>query len=87
MPQIDKRHVTHYIRKVIKTFADKRTQDLHATGKGKWFPPEIARRAIRKLEYLDLATCLGDLGCLPGNRLHALEADREGQHSISVNDE
>lgn len=28
-----------------------------------------------------------DLSVLPGNRLHALEGNREGQHSISINDQ
>ena len=60
---------------------------LYATGKSKRFPPGIARRAIRKLEYVDLASCLDDLKVPPGNRLHALERERKGQHSIAVNDQ
>jgi proteic killer suppression protein len=80
-------HVTHYTQVVIKTFADRHTQELYATGKSKRFPPDIARRAVRKLEYVDLATRLDDLKVPPGNRLHELERDRAGQHSISVNDQ
>ena len=72
---------------MIKTFADRRTQELYATGKCKRLPPEIVKRASRKLEYLDLATSLEDLKVPPGNRLHALERDRKGQHSISVNEQ
>ena len=72
---------------MIKTFADKRTHELYLTGKAKRFPPDVARRAVRKLEYVDLATSLDDLKVPPGNRLHRLEGDREGQHSISVNDQ
>jgi proteic killer suppression protein len=72
---------------VIKTFADKRTQELYLTGKAKRFPPDVARRAARKLEYVDLATRLDDLKVPPGNRLHALERERKGQHAISVNDQ
>ena len=72
---------------MIKTFADKRTQELYVTGKAKRFPPDVARRAARKLEYVDLATRLDDLKVPPGNRLHALEGDRKGQHSISINDQ
>jgi plasmid maintenance system killer protein len=41
------------------------------------------KRATRKLEYIDLATCLEDLKVPPGNRLHELERDRKGQHSIA----
>lgn len=47
----------------------------------------MARRAMRKLEYIDLATRLDDLKVPPGNRLHGLEGDRKGEHSISVNDQ
>jgi proteic killer suppression protein len=72
---------------VIKTFADRRTQELFVTGSAKRVPPDVARRVVRKLEYVDLATRLGDLKAPPGNRLHALEKDRRGQHSISVNDQ
>lgn len=72
---------------MIKSFADKRTQELYATGKAKRLPPDIARRAARKLEYIDLATRLDDLRVPPGNRLHELQRERKGQHSISVNDQ
>ncbi|MBI1741989.1 type II toxin-antitoxin system RelE/ParE family toxin [Candidatus Acetothermia bacterium] len=72
---------------MIKTFADRRTQELYATGRSKRFPPDIARRARRKLEYIDLATRLDDLKVPPGNRLHQLGRDQEGQHAISINDQ
>jgi proteic killer suppression protein len=71
---------------VIKTFADRRTQELFVTGAAKRLPPHIAARAARKLEYIDLATRLDDLRVPPGNRLHALKADRSGQHAIAVNE-
>jgi proteic killer suppression protein len=72
---------------MIKTFADRHTAELYETGKSKRFPPEIWKRALRKLEYIDLATCLSDLTVPPGNRLHELEKDRKGQSTISVNDQ
>ena len=53
---------------MIKTFADKRTQDLYLIGKAKRFPPDVAGRAARKLEYVDLATSLDDLKVPSGNR-------------------
>ena len=81
------RHVTRYTQRVIKSFADRRTQELYATGKGKRIPADLAKRAARKLEYVDLATRIDDLRVPPGNRLHALTGDRKGQHSISVNDQ
>lgn len=72
---------------MIKTFADKRTRELFATGRAPRFPVDVARRAARKLEYVDLATNLDDLMVPPGNRLHALKGDRKGQHAIAVNDQ
>jgi toxin HigB-1 len=72
---------------MIKTFADKRTRDLFLTGKAKRFPPDVAGRAARKLEYVDLATSLDDLKVPPDNRLHRLEGDREGQYAIAINDQ
>jgi len=39
----------------------------------------------RKLQMLDNAVTLGDLGSPPGNRLEPLKGDRTGQHSIRVN--
>ena len=72
---------------MIKTFADKRTQELFLTGNARRFPADVANRAVRKLEYVDLATSLDDLKVPPGNRLHRLEGDRKGQHSISVNEQ
>lgn len=79
--------MTRYTCPVIKTFADQRTKDLHDTGRARRFPPDLAARAVRKLEYVDLAVHLDDLRVPPGNRLHALAGDRKGQHSISVNDQ
>ena len=60
---------------------------MYETGKSKRFPPEIHKRALRRLEYVDLATGLDDLKVPPSNRLHELEREREGQYSISVNDQ
>ena len=46
----------------------------------------VARAAQRKLRQLHAAHELRDLAIFPGNRLEALSGDREGQHSIRVND-
>ena len=72
---------------MIKTFADKQTQELYAAGRSKRFPPDVARRARRKLEYVDLASRIGDLRVPPGNRLHQLGQNREGQYAIRINDQ
>jgi toxin HigB-1 len=72
---------------VIRTFADRHTQQLYLTGRSRRFPPDIARRAARKLDQVDAASRIEDLQVLPGNRLHELHGDRAGQHAISVNDQ
>lgn len=72
---------------MIKTFADAHTRELYETGKSKRFPPDIRKRALRRLEYIDLAAVLEDLKVPPSNRLHGLERDRKGQYSISINDQ
>jgi proteic killer suppression protein len=54
---------------------------------GKGFPADIFRVAVRKVAMLESAVKLDDLKSPPGNRLEALEGDREGQHSIRINDQ
>jgi proteic killer suppression protein len=72
---------------MIKTFADKHTWKLFISGKSKRLPADLINRAIRRLEYVHLATCLEDLKVPPSNGLHALRGARKGQHSISINDQ
>lgn len=72
---------------MIRTFADKRTRELYIRGKAARFPADLARRAARKLEYVNLAARLDDLKVPPGNRLHALAGERKGQYSVSINDQ
>ena len=47
----------------------------------------IERVALRKLTQLAVSSRLEDLRVLPGNRLEALQGDREGQHRIRINDQ
>jgi proteic killer suppression protein len=72
---------------MIKTFADKDSQEIYIKGKSKRIAPDIIKRAIRRMEYIDFATCLEDLKVPPSNRLHALKGDRKGQFAISINDQ
>ena len=85
MFSFDNCNVTGYNSSMIKTFADKETKQIFITGKSKKLPPNVVKRAIRRLEYVDLATDIDDLKVPPSNRLHALQGDRAGQHSISIN--
>ena len=72
---------------MIKSFADRLTEQLYRTGSARGVPPDVARRALRKLEAIHVAAKLTDLRVPPGNRLHALKGDRAGQHAIAVNDQ
>ncbi len=72
---------------MIKSFADRRTEERFVTGRARRVPPEVVRRALRKLEAVDAATSVDDLRTPPGNRLHALTGDRRGQFAIAVNDQ
>ena len=47
----------------------------------------FARVAYRKIKYLMAAGALEDLRVPPGNHLEALSGDRNGQHSIRINDQ
>ncbi|WP_029520076.1 type II toxin-antitoxin system RelE/ParE family toxin [Persephonella sp. IF05-L8] len=72
---------------MIKTFLDKDTEKLYRYGKNKKFPPNIWKRAIRKLDMLRRAKDLNDLKIPPSNRLEALKGDLEGFYSIRINDQ
>ncbi len=71
---------------MIKFFRSKETEQLHARQRVERFRG-FERVAQRKLRQLDIATELRDLASLPGNHLEALKGDREGQHSIRINDQ
>ena len=71
----------------IKSFKDKETEKVFGTRFSKRFPPDIQRRAVKRLKALDAAAELSDLAALPGNRLEVLKSDRRGQHSIRINDQ
>jgi proteic killer suppression protein len=85
---LDTCHATRYNCRVIKTSADKHANEFYATGKSRRLSEaDLLKRAMRRLEYVDLASRLEDLKVPPSNRLHALKDDREGQYSISINDQ
>jgi toxin HigB-1 len=50
-------------------------------------PERLWKIAGRKLEQLDSAAVLEDLRVPPGNRLEMLAGDRQGQHSIRINNQ
>ncbi len=72
---------------MIKSFKDRLTEAVYQGKSPKGFPASLVKTARRKLGYLDAAVDLNDLRSPPGNRLEALSGDRDGQHSIRVNDQ
>lgn len=72
---------------MIKSFRCKDTEKLFLRGFVSRFSSNIRRNALRKLLLLDAAERLDDLRVPPGNRLEKLGGERQGQHSIRINDQ
>ncbi len=72
---------------MIQSFADRETALIWSGQRSRKLPGDIQLVALRKLRILNQARVLDDLRILPGNRLEALRGDREGQHSIRINDQ
>ena len=53
---------------MIRSFADRDTKELFVIGKNRRFT-NIAKVALRKLDYMRAAVRLSDLNPAPGNRL------------------
>lgn len=71
---------------MIKSFKDKNTERLYNSGHSRKYK-SCERIALRKLDMIDAAVVLEDLKIPPGNHLEPLHGDREGQHSIRINDQ
>ena len=71
---------------MIRSFADRDTERLFARERSRRLPPDLQRVAYRKLVLLHAAESIQDLRVPPGNRLEKLRGDREGQHSIRINE-
>jgi proteic killer suppression protein len=72
---------------MIRGFRSTDTQRIFERDKPRRLPASIVRRCQRKLGVLDAAESLADLRVPPGNRLEAMKGDRQGQHSIRINDQ
>lgn len=70
---------------MIHTFADPETEKIWTGVRSRKFPQDIQDRALIRLKMLNRSRSLDDLRNPPSNRLHALDRDRAGQHSISIN--
>jgi proteic killer suppression protein len=63
------------------------TKLLWETAEAVEFPPIFGASALRKLMIVTAALELENLRVPPNNRLDELTRDRQGQHSIRINDQ
>jgi len=83
---LDVKRIIDYSEFVIRSFQCVKTERLWNRVRVKEFE-SIATVALRRLTVLDSAQALTDLLIPPGNRLENLQGDRQGQHSIRINDQ
>lgn len=72
---------------MIKSFRDKETQKLFMGRKSRAVSRQAARKAQRLLAQLNEVGNVEEMAIPPGNRLHRLGGDREGQWAIRINDQ
>jgi toxin HigB-1 len=69
-----------WVKKLIVSFGDKRTEGIAKGIVGKGFPADIVKRAQLLLNFLETVERLDDLRSPPGNRLEKFVGNRTGQH-------
>ncbi len=72
---------------MIKSFKCKESEKIFNGEFSKRLPQEIQRRALIKLHLLDVAEEITELRVPPSNFLESLLGEREGQHSIRINNQ
>ncbi len=72
---------------MIRSFKGKWSEKVFERRRCSGLSTDVQRGAYRKLAILDAANALSDLKVPPGNRLEKLSGDRQGQHSIRINDQ
>lgn len=72
---------------MIQSFADEQTRRVWAREHVRRLGTDLQRAAQKKLRLLNAADAINDLRIPPGNRLEKLSGDREGQHSIRINEQ
>ena len=72
---------------MIRGFKCRETEKIFRREISRRLPQDMQRIARRKIEILDGAERLEDLRVPPSNRLEKLLGNRQGQHSIRINDQ
>lgn len=70
---------------MIQGYADKKTAAVAEGKSPKGFPADLIKRTRAMLTLMNAAVVLDDLRSPPGNRLENLSGNREGQHSVRIN--
>ncbi|MGQ9645910.1 MAG: type II toxin-antitoxin system RelE/ParE family toxin [Thermodesulfobacteriota bacterium] len=71
---------------MIKSFKEYEIEKVYAREGSNKLPRDIQQVALRKLRVINNAKNLNDLRIALANRLEKLSDDRQGQHSIRIND-
>ncbi len=72
---------------MIRSFRGRRTQRIFRREQVARLSISVQRAAQRKLDMIDAAERIADLRVPTGERLEKLSGDRQGQHSMRVNDQ
>ncbi|MBD0414273.1 type II toxin-antitoxin system RelE/ParE family toxin [Oryzicola mucosus] len=72
---------------MIRNFADQETELIWSGRRSRKLQSDIQATALRKLRMINQARTLQELSIPPGNRLETSKGNRDGQHSIRINEQ
>jgi proteic killer suppression protein len=72
---------------MIQSFGDTETEKIFHQVRSKKLPPEIQKRALLNLLFIDAATSEGDLRIPPFNRFERLLGLKKGYCSIRIDEQ
>lgn len=70
---------------MIRSFADKKTKEIFEGLLVKNIQPELQKKALRRLRYIDAAQRIEDLMVSPSNKLEKKKGDLKEFYAIWVN--
>jgi len=70
---------------MIKSFADKQTEQIFNAEKVKRFDANLQKKILRRLRYIDAAIKIDDLRIPPSNKLEKKEGNLKDFYAIWVN--
>ena len=82
---VDMSRQAYHKATVIRTWKNSATRRFAESGKNPWSGLDVQRAALR-LNQLDAAKAMDDLGRLRSVGLHKLTGDRDGCWAVTIND-